>query len=311
MRVAAHVGGGRNAIRWTGRDNEPEHTVGYLGFRDLRRDHRFPGTLPRPRCWLAQNFLDDAFAAFPGPKLFFHTEPPPVMTEQTRRILEAPGIRPFTYLYEERDVERRMFYPALRRIEPDLLRRREALVAARRPGRCCLVNRWAVGSHLDLLEQRVRFARALGDDLDIFGAEPWSGENGWRAFPRYRGPVGRAAKQSTLEQYDFILAFENSDHFGYITEKIIDALAAGAVPLYWGGGGALADAVPSNCLIDCRGQDPEELRRRIQAMPHEEVVAFRRAGLRFLASPAARRFTREHFAERLIERLRAQIEAGR
>ncbi len=308
QRVAARLAGTGTAIQWTGKDNERERTIGYLSFSMLRRDRRFPGPLPGFRCWVAQNFLDEAFTAYGGPKLFFSSEPPPVLTGETRRILATPGMRPFTYLYGEPDIERRMFYPALKRIEPDLLGRLEAGVLAQRPGRCCVVNRWYGGADLDLAIQRVRFARALGKDVDIYGAEPWSGENGWRSFLRYRGAV--ADKRATVSQYDFILAFENSDYFGYITEKVIDALVAGTIPLCWGGGGVLLEAIPSDCVIDCRDRDPAEVRRQIVDMPHEEIVAYRRAGIRFLASPAARRFTRDHFVEQIIARLRAQGAGG-
>ncbi|MGN0983707.1 MAG: glycosyltransferase family 10 domain-containing protein [Gemmiger sp.] len=46
------------------------------------------------------------------------------------------------------------------------------------------------------------------------------------------GPV--ADKQAFLQNYRFNLAFENSASPGYCTEKIVDAFAAGAVPIYWG-----------------------------------------------------------------------------
>lgn len=46
------------------------------------------------------------------------------------------------------------------------------------------------------------------------------------------GPV--ADKISFLSGNKFNIAFENSAYPGYITEKIVDALRAGAVPIYWG-----------------------------------------------------------------------------
>ncbi len=35
-------------------------------------------------------------------------------------------------------------------------------------------------------------------------------------------------------KYKFAMAFENSKHPGYCTEKLVEAFAAGAVPIYWG-----------------------------------------------------------------------------
>lgn len=34
--------------------------------------------------------------------------------------------------------------------------------------------------------------------------------------------------------YKFVIAFENSDHRGYITEKIVNPMLAGCIPIYWG-----------------------------------------------------------------------------
>ena len=41
-------------------------------------------------------------------------------------------------------------------------------------------------------------------------------------------------KREFLKKYKFNLAFENSSSNGYTTEKIFDAWAAGAIPIYWG-----------------------------------------------------------------------------
>jgi hypothetical protein len=296
--------GDGDSVAWSGVANERGRTVHYRSLAHLRRDRQTRTSFPRPRHRIAQNYLDETFTAHRGPKLFVLSEPPTYPDERTARILAAPGTRPFTYLYDERDVERRMFYPGLRRIKPRHLRRLAVRVEERRPGRCCVVNRWDVDPARPLLAERVRFARAMGDDVDIYGHEPWEGENGWRAFPRYRGSV--EDKKTTIARYDFVLAFENSDSFGYVTEKLPQALAAGCVPLYWGGGGALADCVPPDCYVDCRGRDPEEIHRLVVETPHERVVEWRRAGLRFLRSPAARRFTRGYLLERIVGRLRAQ-----
>ena len=37
-----------------------------------------------------------------------------------------------------------------------------------------------------------------------------------------------------LRQYKFMMCFENSKHPGYVTEKLLNAYAAGTVPIYWG-----------------------------------------------------------------------------
>lgn len=41
-------------------------------------------------------------------------------------------------------------------------------------------------------------------------------------------------KQKFENQHKFSMCFENSRHPGYMTEKIVEAFAAGTVPIYWG-----------------------------------------------------------------------------
>lgn len=53
---------------------------------------------------------------------------------------------------------------------------------------------------------------------------------------RYRNNIGDPVKDKTTFEsgYKFSIAFENVSHPGYCTEKIMQAFAAGGVPIYWG-----------------------------------------------------------------------------
>ena len=54
---------------------------------------------------------------------------------------------------------------------------------------------------------------------------------------RWKNNIGGAFienKNAWLKNYKFNLCFENSSQKGYVTEKIIQAFAAGCVPIYWG-----------------------------------------------------------------------------
>ncbi|MDO5572623.1 MAG: glycosyltransferase family 10 [bacterium] len=55
---------------------------------------------------------------------------------------------------------------------------------------------------------------------------------------RYKNNIGRPNgvpnKRKFQEKYKFALCFENTSRTGYTTEKIIEAFAAGTVPIYWG-----------------------------------------------------------------------------
>lgn len=49
------------------------------------------------------------------------------------------------------------------------------------------------------------------------------------------------SKTKELKSYKFTIAFENSIQPGYVTEKLLDPLVAGSVPIYWGDESILGD----------------------------------------------------------------------
>lgn len=57
-------------------------------------------------------------------------------------------------------------------------------------------------------------------------------DSGGRYANNVGGPV--ADKLAFQRGYQFAIAYENSRDPGYVTEKIVDAFAAGAIPIYWG-----------------------------------------------------------------------------
>lgn len=61
-------------------------------------------------------------------------------------------------------------------------------------------------------------------------------DSGGRAFNNIGGPLpeGRAHKIAFLRTCKFNIAYENRSRPGYTTEKICDAMAARALPVYWG-----------------------------------------------------------------------------
>ena len=251
---------------------------------------------------VAQNFLHREFLLLQKPKVFFTREPPPAMTNESRKNMQSEALKPFLYFYDEPDINKRMFYPALPDHRKGIIKRLERTLTEKRAGLCCIINRYSENQEFDLLSQRIRFVAAMGRDIDIYGAQPWGGgSNKWTAFPNYHGIAGD--KQKTLQEYNFVLAFENSDLPGYITEKIIDAFKSGSVPLYWGGGELLYEAIPSDCYIDCRNQDPDKIYRMIKDMTQEDIISFRKAAIEFLKSDAADRFTGRYFRQEVVKRL--------
>jgi hypothetical protein len=45
---------------------------------------------------------------------------------------------------------------------------------------------------------------------------------------------GTFAKMDFIRDYRFVISFENSSSVGYTTEKLIEPLLIGAIPIYWG-----------------------------------------------------------------------------
>jgi len=65
------------------------------------------------------------------------------------------------------------------------------------------------------------------------------------------------------EGYKFSLAFENSTHRGYTTEKIIQAWAAGTIPIYWGDP-TISEQFNEKAFINCHAyKDWDEVIEKI------------------------------------------------
>lgn len=69
---------------------------------------------------------------------------------------------------------------------------------------------------------------------------------------RFRNNVGGpvADKQAFLQGFRFSIAFENCSHPGYSTEKIVQAFAAGTIPIYWGDP-RIAETFNREAFVNC------------------------------------------------------------
>jgi len=65
----------------------------------------------------------------------------------------------------------------------------------------------------------------------------------------------------------------------------------------------LKETIPSDCYIDCRNREPEEVYLLIKNMTQEDIVSFRKAALEFLKSDAADRFTGRYLKQEIVKRL--------
>ncbi len=69
---------------------------------------------------------------------------------------------------------------------------------------------------------------------------------------RYLNNVGGAVsdKFAFQQKHKFCIAFENTSHDGYTTEKIVQAFAAQAIPIYWGDK-TIADTFNQQAFVNC------------------------------------------------------------
>lgn len=108
------------------------------------------------------------------------------------------------------------------------------------------------------------------------------------------------SKYSTLSQYHFAIAYENFRIRGYITEKLLDCLFVGTIPIYWGEP-EIERWIPRECFIDRREFGTyADLHLHLATLTEQERSRYREAGRAFLESEAFYPFSKERFAERFI-----------
>lgn len=73
-------------------------------------------------------------------------------------------------------------------------------------------------------------------------------DSGGRYLNNIGGPV--EDKRAFQEQYKFSFAYENCSSKGYVTEKLIQAWAAGTIPIYWGDD-TVAQVFNEKAFINC------------------------------------------------------------
>ena len=105
--------------------------------------------------------------------------------------------------------------------------------------------------------------------LDVYG----------RDWPKHttkgqsRGKNWRNKKQKILQNYDFNLAFENTNWPYYCTQKIWDSIQGGCLPIYYGDNNAIYQDFPEDSFLDyCQFGDAQELFMYIQLMTTQEFV---------------------------------------
>ncbi len=190
---------------------------------------------------------------------------------------------------------------------------------------CCLIaSQKYTWVREELYSERLRairwFERNHPDEFDLYGQRwdryylkgklsilnpilarlykkcPWLPRQ--RLFPSARGNV--AAKRPIMSQYRFSICYENASYPGWLTEKMLDAMFAGSVPVYQGDP-EVAKTVPASAFIDKRqfsGYD--QLYRYTKGMTAGEYEGYRQAIHEFVHGEKIRPLGAEAYVEMIL-----------
>lgn len=114
-------------------------------------------------------------------------------------------------------------------------------------------------------------------------------------YPSYKGKID--SKYLTMQDYKFSISYENiMNTSGYITEKILDPMIAGCVPIYLGAEN-IHIHIPKDCFIDRRNfESNDNLYKYIRNMPDSVYMNYIDNIEKFLKSEKAQKFSVESFA---------------
>ena len=149
-----------------------------------------------------------------------------------------------------------------------------------------------------------------GGKLDLYGGGwgslknlPLRWQNELSATVSSLNPAPCADKLATIAGYKFALCFENIEFPGYVTEKMIDCLVAGVVPIYWGAPD-VQDFVTKDCFIDARKfQSLTDLESYLDKVSEVEWQKIVNRGSSFLTEAMGQRYSYRGFAKRVEEML--------
>lgn len=117
-------------------------------------------------------------------------------------------------------------------------------------------------------------------------------------FPSARGEV--ASKRTVLQRYRFCICYENASYPGYLTEKMLDAMFAGCVPIYEGDP-EVTQIVPAAAFIDKRHfHDYDALYRYLKGMSNGEYEGYRKAIHDFVHGELIRPLGAEAFVDTIV-----------
>jgi hypothetical protein len=115
----------------------------------------------------------------------------------------------------------------------------------------------------------------------------------------YKGVTSK--KLETMSKYTFSFCYENMKNFnGYISEKIIDSMRAGCIPIYVGPKNVV-DYIPKNSFIDASGFNSiDKLILHLQNMTTSRIKRYQYNILKFLTDKAPKHFSLRKFSKKIL-----------
>lgn len=117
-------------------------------------------------------------------------------------------------------------------------------------------------------------------------------------------PKSWEAKMAVLRESMFTIAFENCMAAGYVTEKLVQPLLAGSIPIYWGASEALSDFNPDAFIAAEKFSNMDDLVRHVvRVADSPDTVSAMASAPAFNGNQVSYEHTPGFFVDRISEAL--------
>lgn len=159
----------------------------------------------------------------------------------------------------------------------------------------------------ELYSERLRAIKYFSktDEFDLYGGR-WN-RHIYFPYTFYKKYIKKVYmgysdnKLETVSRYNFAICFENEKASGFVTEKMLDCLLVGTIPVYWGAPN-ITDFVPANCFIDFRKfRDYDALLTHLKKITPKEIEEYKESMLAYYKSDKFKVFTKPYFARIVVD----------
>ena len=158
--------------------------------------------------------------------------------------------------------------------------------------------KWALETQLhDYRYEAINYFKPIGGHLAIAGRGPLDlYGKGW---PNNCLEINN--KLATIRNYKFALCFENGSYPGYITEKIIDCLVAGVIPIYRGAPD-IQDYIDPHLYIDASHFETfKQMEDHLRSIDSKSLMEMIDDGQGWLRKDPGRNYNNRIFAKLMLE----------